>query len=617
MNKQFYTDLKLIQKDECQWEAYKSKSNTVVIAGPGSGKTRVLTLKAIQILQGELGPTSGLACLSYSRETVRELKKRLDSYGYVSKPQNYIGTVHGFCLAEIIGRFQHLYPEYEIPFPLKIASADLRRKIYLGVLKDLVKEEEQISEISLDRERYLSIVGSSKVNMISDPEASKAAKMYEERLKESGCLDFTQMAKLATKMIQEKEHIRNTLEAKFPWLLIDEYQDLGKALHEAVLALQAFSKIKIFVVGDMDQSIYGFTGAYPDFLKEIHQSGNFIPIKLKYNYRSNQDVISASIAALSPPPPVPEYKAKLRESEQAEFVFIACAYQMDDQFKCVTEKVIPNLAKKGIPYNEISVIVGSNNDASNLAHVLRTHNIPAYVVRWNFDVQSDVMQWLIECAKWCIDSSQVSFEKIFTYWKYLLEIHNNTLITQDEMKLRIDFLTVIKETKSRSDLSSWLKYLIGTLELGEVVKDSERYPDERTNLEQLIEEVTSGSMKTFDLKRFICIGHPENEVTVITRHSVKGLEFEAIIMLGMEEGRFPYYLHQEGSREMQEDHRLCYVCVSRAKKVCVLMHSKAFTFQTRRGPWKKAFTPSKFWKTLHSKFGNDKNTFLEEDYPIS
>lgn len=481
-------------------------------------------------------------------------------------------------------------------------------------MADLNKEEKQLSDISMERERYLSITGSSKVIMTSDPESSRAAEMYEERLKKTGHLDFTQMAKLATKMIQEKEYIRNTLEAKYPWLLIDEYQDLGKALHETVLTLQELTKIKIFVVGDMDQSIYGFQGAYPDFLKEIQARQNFKSIQLKYNYRSNQDVISASLATLNSPPPLPDYTAKLRNNEQAEFTFITCKAEMAEQFQCVAEKVIPKLIQKGISHGEIAIITGSNDDASALAHKLRQNNIPCYVVRWNFDIQSDVVQWLIECAQWTVDKKLVSFEKIFTYWNYLLEMHDDKRIFADEMQRRIDFLEVLIEARSKLELNDWLAKIIGSLELGEVVRDSERYPDERENLEQMLKETTSGTLKNFTVRKFIRVGHPENEVTVITRHSVKGLEFEAIVLLGMEEGRFPYYTCEEGSREMAEAHRLCYVCVSRAKKVCVLLHSNKFTFHGKYGPFTKSFGPSRFWKTLHSKFGDKNNTFSSDKY---
>lgn len=246
MNESFYKDLDLIRKDQYQWQAYKSDGNTVVTAGPGSGKTRILTLKAIKIIQSLSSSTSGLACISYSRETVRELKKRLTNYGYQKRSQDYIGTVHGFCIADIITPFSRLYPEYEIPTPFRIASTQLTEKIYNGILYDIKMSSNQLPKAAIERERLIAIVGASQVNITSDPLARTAAGVFESRLVDSNSFDFTQIVKVATKMIQEKEYVQKTLESKYPWILIDEYQDLGKALHEMVFTLLVKLLLRFF-----------------------------------------------------------------------------------------------------------------------------------------------------------------------------------------------------------------------------------------------------------------------------------------------------------------------------------------------------------------------------------
>lgn len=310
MNEKFYSDQDLIRADASQWKAYNSKENTVVIAGPGSGKTRVLTLKAIKLLQSDIHYPSGLACISYSRETVRELKKRLKEYGYRSNRNDFIGTMHGFCLIHILQPFARLFPQYNVPVPMKIASDDLTWQIYYGVLDELNIDTSQLSRIVLNRQRSLSFSGSSEVEIQTNVFEVQAAELYEKRLNESGYVDFISMVNIATQMIREQDYIKQTLEAKFPWLLIDEYQDLGKALHEMILELEALTEIKIFAVGDMNQSIYGFNGAYPDFLQELNGKDDFESIPLTSNYRSNQDIIEGSLDMLAIEPPRPEYSAK-------------------------------------------------------------------------------------------------------------------------------------------------------------------------------------------------------------------------------------------------------------------------------------------------------------------
>lgn len=614
MNEAFYKHLSLIKGDEHQAAAYKSMHNTVVIAGPGSGKTRVLTLKAMQLMQSHIPDNSGLACLSYSRETVRELKKRLKQYGYRQRPQDYIGTVHCFCLAEIIGPFYHLYPQYEVPKPLKIAPYKEVSAIYQGILKDFEKSEYDLSKTGIDKERLLAIIGQSEVDTELDPAYTDAANEFEKRLKALGYIDFVQIAKTATLMIQEQDYIRQTLEARFPFLLIDEYQDLGKALHEMVLALHGFTDIIIYAVGDMDQSIYGFQGAYPDFLKELYDRDDFDSHELKNNYRSNQDIITASLATLDPKPPLPDYMARTREGEQAQFTFIVFEAEIEPQFRCVANKVIPKLHDEGIPYNEIAVIVGSNAYAGSMAEILMDEGIPAYVASWGFDTRSDVVQWLMECARWCHDPSMHSFDDLFRYWDYLLQIHDDPRKFNNQHQRIITFHKVIEASREREQLLPWLNWIIGELDLGEVMRNSERYPDERENLENLIEEAKSGKLINLPYLRLTRLSEPENEVTVITRHSVKGLEFEAVIMLGMEDGKFPFYKNTPGTKEYEEDKRIAYVCVSRAKKVCVLLRSKKYTYYGQYGSFTRNHQPSVFWKQLHDRFGNADNTFNEYDY---
>ena len=614
MNEKFYSDQQLIQSDESQWNAYNSKGNTVVIAGPGSGKTRVLTLKAIKLLQSDIHHPSGLACISYSRETVRELKKRLKEYGYRSRGNDFIGTMHGFCLIHILQPFVHLFPQYNVPAPLKIASDELTWKIYHGVLDELQIETNQLSRIVLNRQRSLSFRGNSEVEIQTNAFEVEAAELYEKRLSESGHVDFISMVNISTQMIREQDYIKQTLEAKFPWLLIDEYQDLGKALHEMVLELEALTKIKIFAVGDMNQSIYGFNGAYPDFLEELDSKDDFESIPLTSNYRSNQDIIEGSLDMLTINPPRPEYSAKKRLDEEAEFTFIVCEAEMGPQYEVVAQKVIPKLKEKGISYSEIGILVASSNDVVQMATSLNDNNIPFYIVKWNF-VNSDVVFWLQECAQWCLDNKLQSFDELFRFWQLQLKVHEHERSLWEAIRQRVFFHRILMKSKTKTKVFEWLEFFLSELDLKDLFNNSDRYPDENDNLDALLDEAQNRNLNDAPLRRFAFLGEPENEVTVTTRHSAKGLEFEAVIMLGMEEERFPYtYMVEEGSRQMQEAHRLCYVSVSRAKRECFLVRSKKHTLQTRRGPWIKDYKSSRFWNILYKRFGSPSNLYNSYEY---
>lgn len=184
---------------------------------------------------------------------------------------------------------------------------------------------------------------------------------------ETEYLDYTALINLSAQMIQDQEFVRRSLRSRFPWLLIDEYQDLGKSLHEIVLELTLNAGIKLFAVGDMNQSIYGFTGGYPAFLEELTNNDDVKKIQLMSNYRSSQPIIVASLETLIPLPPVPDYISKLRADELPDFTFITCTAEMAPQYRVISEKVIPKLIANGVPYNEIGIILSSNEQVKAMA----------------------------------------------------------------------------------------------------------------------------------------------------------------------------------------------------------------------------------------------------------
>ena len=617
MNDKFYTDLALVKKDSHQWDAYNSNANTVVIAGPGSGKTRILALKAILLIDSKIFYPSGIACISYSRETVREIEKRLDQYGYVSRRHDFIGTVHGFCLSQIIRPYAKIYPEYNIRTPLKIASKEVTDSIYQEVLRDLKMTPKSLSLTNIEKERYNDIVGISKVVVSRNSIAVKAAQLFEEKLEHIGCLDFVSIIKIATRIIQEKDYVKRSLECKFPWILIDEYQDLGRALHEMVLTLQATTDIKIYVVGDMNQSIYGFQGGYPEFLQELDSYDEFVSIHLLNNYRSSQHIIDASLAALAPPLPIPDYKAKSEGAGAPDFTFIVCESEIEEQCLVVARKIIPTLSKSGLKYNDIGVIVASNADANLMSILCSEEQIPSYISRWNFD-RTDLVRWLEDCAKWCRNKRSFSFEKLYRFWRRLLLTCDDKKSLWEDTKIKRFFYDILESSVQIEKLSTWLDFIFSSFELQDILVDSEFYSEEWANLSVLYRDSNVGALKDYTVLRLARLGQTENEVTVTTRHSAKGLEFEVVILLGMDEDKFPNYYTRISSdpKDMQEAHRLCYVCVSRAKKSCYLLRSKTYSIIKNDGEiWVKPHMPSRFWNILFKQFGNKERLYTSDNYP--
>lgn len=122
-------------------------------------------------------------------------------------------------------------------------------------------------------------------------------------------------------------------------------------------------------------------------------------------------------------------------------------------------------------------------------------------------------------------------------------------------------------------LKDWIEYFLRGLEIERLLKDSEALPDELDNLKNLKEEVSEDKYKNYDTNKFSKLGKPENQIIITTRHSSKGLEFEVVVMMGMEEKHFPSWKAEQNPIALKEENRICFVCVSRAKRVCILMNS--------------------------------------------
>lgn len=597
----YYSDkLKQVLSDPLQKEAYETDDSTVVIAGPGSGKTTILTLKIMKLLNGYIKEPQGLACITFSREAAREFEDRLKLLGYVKRKNVFLGTVHSFCMSEILGKFASLY-DYGLPNELKIIPGKIEEQIYDQVLTDLGIKK--FSKTDMNRERSLNIGGNSSVPVISDSTARLIADEYEKRIFEAGYIDYESIIIYSARLIQEHEYVRKCLSSRFPWLVIDEYQDLGRPLHEIVLSLFSETDIKIFAVGDPDQSIYGFSGAKPDYLMELYDRTDIISVELKNNYRSNQEIIDGSEIVLNIPR---HYCAKTRKDEPAVYKFITCQNGYEDQFQYFIKQIVPECRKQKIPLEEVAVLLGTQNDCHDLAAECLINDVPYYIPKHTFD-RSDFVQWMEKCALWINNKQNTSFEEIFEYWYNLQIIHKERkFMSEDEIiELKKELMDVLLSSQEMKDnLKEWILFFVKTLNVPDLLRNSEQLPDELENLNNLYKEVSDKRYKEYDTNKFSKLGKPENQITITTRHSSKGLEFEIVVMMGMDEDHFPGWRIKKEPDAIKEENRICFVCVSRAKRVCILMHSDYYIEKKYNGEMqRKRYQPSRYLNQLKGKYG--------------
>ena len=219
-----------INKNSGQWQVFESLGNCVVLAGPGSGKTKTLTTKLSRMLQEDVHSPRGIACLTYNNECARELKRRLEALGTITHRNAFVGTVHSFCMVNVIAPYARL-TSLNIPESLMVASPNQQKEHWNAALQKVYGLSKKPSNTEIDHYRRTYLDRNSEEWKSTNEPLAYSIEVYEQGLRCSGLIDFDDMILLGLRLVEENAWIRRLLKARFPILVIDEYQDLGFALH--------------------------------------------------------------------------------------------------------------------------------------------------------------------------------------------------------------------------------------------------------------------------------------------------------------------------------------------------------------------------------------------------
>jgi len=595
-------DSKLLSDlDPMQQEAVMQTDGPVLIlAGAGSGKTRVLTYKVAYLISKGVKP-SQIVAVTFTNKAANEMKERVTRLlGHLEtqSPRNpvtdlpYVGTFHAFC-AKVL-RVEGKY--IGIPSGYLIYDSDDS----LSLVKRIMTEVD-ISTKNFRPSSILSAISSAKNEMIDSaayfdvargPFGETAARvyvLYQKELKKIGACDFDD---LLTKTVELYDAVPQVLEkyaGRYKYVLVDEYQDVNTVQY--ILTKQLASKHgNLTVVGDASQAIYSFRGAnFRNILNFENDFGDARVFNLEQNYRSTKNILSAANAVIAKNNSHPILNLWTKR-QTGERISIYNAQNEIDEANFIVERIVSS----GLPLSSFAILYRTNAQSRNIEEAFLHGNIPYRIyggIRFYERKEiKDVLAYLrlIENPKDRISQNRI--EKLgkgrkqkFDELVKKLNLHTsevkssrrreNTSEVGSKRGRTLNPLELIDKVLGATE---YLKLIDDGTEQGlqrvENVKELKSVAADFENLSTLLENIALMEGKVTPEKSYE--GETEsNSVTLMTIHAAKGLEFENVFIVGMEEGLFPHSRSMLDPAEIEEERRLAYVGMTRAKQKLYLSYA--------------------------------------------
>lgn len=610
----------------------------LVLAGAGSGKTRVLTERIIKLIDDGVSPYNILA-ITFTNKAAKEMRVRVQNkIGDVAN-SIFIGTFHSFGLRIL----RENYDAIGYSSNITILDTDDTKSLIKRILK-----ENSFDPADYDIKHIISKISSAKNDGISPLEFSKlflnehdkviglVYEKYLKLLKENNSVDFDDLLLKPVEIFKKRKDILEKYQERFRYILVDEYQDTNSIQYELCKML-AKKYNNIFVVGDANQSIYSWRNAdYRNILNFEKDYKNAHVVLLEENYRSTNTILKAANSVIKNNNEGTKLNlwTSIGDGEKVEYI------RVEDEIKessFVINK-IKELVSEGYSYSDFAVLYRTNAQSRTVEEAFVRNNIPYNIIGSYYFYNRKEIKDLIAYLNLIYNTNDsVSLERVINTPKR--GIGTKTIDTIRE-KANMNDISLFDAIDSGKELE--FKKLIleliedsKTMNLSDLIEDVlvktglRREYELDKSIESDIKVENLNEFKSlavnfedngiYDLSTFLenimlvsdkgQYAEDDNNVNIMTLHSAKGLEFNIVFILGMEEGIFPHSRSFESAKELEEERRLCYVGITRAKKKLYLLSARTRTLYGRTS----GTIESRFIKEIDPTLINIKNESAKKD----
>ncbi|MDH4474096.1 MAG: 3'-5' exonuclease [Fluviicola sp.] len=605
---------------------------TMVIAGAGSGKTRVLTYRIAYMMQKGVDPFNILA-LTFTNKAAKEMTERIGSIVGGGEAKNItMGTFHS-VFARIL-RFN----ADRLGYPQNFTIYDTQDT--KSLLKDIVKE------LNLDDKIYkpsmvYGRISAAKNNLISPeayaentdiiaedrqsqrPELARIYKSYTVRCFKAGAMDFDDLLYQTNVLLRDFPDVLHYYQQKFRYILVDEYQDTNYAQYLIVKKLAAVYE-NICVVGDDAQSIYSFRGAnIQNILNFKNDYPDFKLFKLEQNYRSTQTIVEAANSVIS------RNKEQIKksvwtENELGNPIKVIRTMTDNEEGKIIANKIFDVKHAEISKWSDFAILYRTNRQSRSFEEALRRLNMPYKIYGGlSFYQRKEIKDLMAYFRLTANPKDEEALKRVINYpkrgigktsWEGIIIAANQYNVSlwdviSDFMSYPVnipgatrakisDFVTMIQSfsaqllTQSAYDLAQHIAKSSGILK--ELYTDKDKGPEEverYQNIEELLAGIKEFTVQRGEDEQAILSDYmidvalltdadndkddDKNKITMMTIHSSKGLEFPHVFLVGLEENLFPSQLSINSRTELEEERRLFYVAVTRAEKTCTISYASS------------------------------------------